>query len=78
MVKSIPTMYLNTNFHLTLKLEMLKVLVKDKWVDGGGGGGGDYANDVAHQGVHMHVKFERIIISSFPTMDLNTVAKPNH
>ena len=57
-VNSVPLMDLNTNLHLTLKLEMLKVKVKDK---------------VPRRIVlimvyrYMHVMFERITVNSFPT-----------
>ena len=33
-VNSTPTMDLNTNLHVTLKLEILKVKVKDKGING--------------------------------------------
>ena len=33
-INSVPLMDLNANLHLTLKLEMLKVKVKDKGCDG--------------------------------------------
>ena len=46
---------LNANLHLTLKLEILEVKVKDN----------------GHHGVYMHVKFKRFIVKSFPTIDLN-------
>ena len=59
-------MDLKANLHLTLKLEMLKVNAKDKALD-----------RIELIRVYMHVKFERDIFSSFPTIDLNAVAKPN-
>ena len=60
-ISSFPTIDLNKNLYMALKLEMSKVKVIKK----------------GRNGLYMHVKFERVFISSFPTMNLNAVAKPN-
>ena len=63
-VNSVPTMNLNANLHLNLKLEMSDVKTQGTpWI--------------VLIKVYMHVKYERVIIDSFPKMDLNALSQPN-
>ena len=71
-VYSVYLMDLNTNLHLTLKLKMLKVKVKDKGLNGYCSSRCICMGSLKELRLYMHVKFERVVISSFPTMDLTS------